>query len=1179
MSVNEFAQNIEIVRVGAVPPCPPQHFSADRVAVLHQTADDLPIHQQKFLAIYEEELRVALEKLLTANEQLCQQNQQLLERTKALEENLTQYQDLFEFAPDAYLVTDAEGTIQQANRATARLFKVSQHFLVGKPLLSFVPEEERQTFNSHLNWMCRIDQVHEWELRLRQPEEGYFDAAVTVAATCEREDKAIALRWLLRDITERKRTEAIKTKVQVLESMVEGVNVSDENGIIFLTNPAFDAMFGYSQGELLGERVSVLNAHQNSRLIGEITSLLQAGGSWSGEIENRKKDGTPFITYGRISTLEISGKKYWVSVYEDITSRKLVEEALRESQRRLATLIDSLPGIAFSSSNDPEWSMRYLSEGCLNLTGYRSEELLENGVVSYNSILYPEDLSKVAIAINEAVANKQPYVVEYRIRTKSGGERWLWEKGRAVFDSNGRVLGREGFITDITEIKHAEQALREKEEFLQLILDNIPQFIFWKDKNSVYLGCNTNFARAAGLNSPEEIVGKTDYELAWKKEESDFFRECDARVMDTDTPEYHIIEPQFQADGKQAWVDTNKIPLHDSLGNVVGILGSYEDITERKHAEEALRQAEQKYHSIFENAVEGIFQTTVDGYFLTANPMLARIYGYDSPEELIASVTDIQHQLYVDRNRRDEFKRLVHEQGALWGFESQVYRKDGSLIWISENGHAIYDASDRLIGYEGAVEDITSRKAAEAMIQYQAFHDLLTGLPNRTLFNERVFTALTSARSSNSSLAVMFLDLDRFKIINDTLGHAIGDQLLQGVSERLKYCLREGDTFARWGGDEFTLLLPQINDAEDAAKIAQRILEALKPAFNLEGHELYISSSIGIALYPQDGGDVQTLLRNADAALYRAKEHGRNNYRFYLPSMNSQASELLALENQLHQALEREEFVVYYQPQVNVKTGEITGMEALVRWQHPELGLVAPGTFIPLAEANGLIVPIGEWVLRTACAQNKAWQDAGFPPVRVAVNLSARQFQQPTLVAMVGQVLAETGLEARFLELEITETTIMQNVEFARTMLSDLQAMGVHISMDDFGTGYSSLSYLKKFPFHTIKIDQSFIRELTSAPQDTAIISAVNTLGYGLNLRVVAEGVETHEQLQLLRSLQCDEMQGYLFSRSLSVVDATKVLQKYWLQASLIALNEENQERLGNAAALDLMFLLQPSKA
>lgn len=349
MSVNEFAQNIEIVRVGAVSPCPPQHVSADRVAVLHQAADDLPIHQQKFLAIYEEELRVALEKLLTANEQLCQQNQQLLERTKALEENLTQYQDLFEFAPDAYLVTDAEGTIQQANRAAARLFKVNQHFLVGKPLLSFVPEEERQTFNSHLNWMCRIDQVHEWELRLRQPEEGYFDAAVTVAATCEREDKAIALRWLLRDITERKRTEAIKTKVQVLESMVEGVNVSDENGIIFLTNPAFDAMFGYSQGELLGDRVSVLNAHQNSRLIGEITSLLQAGGSWSGEIENRKKDGTPFITYGRISTLEISGKKYWVSVYEDITSRKLVEEALRESHRRLATLIDSLPCIAFSS--------------------------------------------------------------------------------------------------------------------------------------------------------------------------------------------------------------------------------------------------------------------------------------------------------------------------------------------------------------------------------------------------------------------------------------------------------------------------------------------------------------------------------------------------------------------------------------------------------------------------------------------------------------------------------------------------------------------------------------------------------------------------------------------------------------------------------------------------------------
>ncbi|MBW4576677.1 MAG: EAL domain-containing protein [Aphanothece sp. CMT-3BRIN-NPC111] len=536
---------------------------------------------------------------------------------------------------------------------------------------------------------------------------------------------------------------------------------------------------------------------------------------------------------------------------------------------------------------------------------------------------------------------------------------------------------------------------------------------------------------------------------------------------------------------------------------------------------------------------------------------------YSIVEGLVSAVQKEKKEFFV---REIEIGSSIFEQSVHYIYESRTIRS--YLVDISQRKQAekyLKQVNEKL---EIQVEERTSelrqsiqqlqaeiveRQQAEAMIRYQALHDLLTGLPNRTLFNEHLKVSLAHAAKNGTLLAVMFLDLDRFKTINDTLGHPIGDRLLQSFVERLTGCLRPGDTVARWGGDEFTVLLPYISSAEEAAKIAQRILDNLIPAFNLETNgtaggivSLHISSSIGIALYPHDGEDGETLLRNADVALYRAKEHGRNNYQFYIPAMNSQASTLLKLENRLYQALEHGEFILHYQPQVNINTLEIVGMEALLRWQHPELGLVPPGQFIPLAEETGLIVPIGEWVLRAACAQNKAWQDAGFSPVRMAINLSPRQFQQANLIALVAQVLSETGLAPEYLELEITETTVMQNVEFVSAMLYDFQKMGVHISMDDFGTGYSSLSYLKKFPFHTLKIDQSFVRELMDNPQDTAIISAVITLGRGLNLRVVAEGVETKEQLELLRSLQCEQMQGYLFSPPLRVEDATQFLQKYW---------------------------------
>jgi len=438
--------------------------------------------------------------------------------------------------------------------------------------------------------------------------------------------------------------------------------------------------------------------------------------------------------------------------------------------------------------------------------------------------------------------------------------------------------------------------------------------------------------------------------------------------------------------------------------------------------------------------------------------------------------------------------------------------------------------------------EITERKQSEKKLQYQAFHDSLTGLPNRRFFNKKLDFNLKNAEKYNNKIAVMFIDLDRFKNINDSLGHSIGDRLLQKFAERIKSCLQPEQMVARWGGDEFTVLLPQITDKEEVANICQKILAAQKKPIQIGEKEFYVGCSIGIALYPKDGKNAENLIANADAALYRVKQEGKNNYQFYSKIMNSEATLLLRLENHLYQALEKGEFLLYYQPQMNLKTQVIYGLEALLRWQHPELGLVSPGKFIPLAEETGLIVPIGEWVIKTAVAQNKAWQTLGLPPIRIAVNLSARQFEQANLVEKVAEILTETGLQPHLLELEITETTLMHNVELARQTLDKLLKLGVHISMDDFGTGYSSLGYLKKFPFNTLKIDQSFIRELEANPEDLAIVSAVITLGRGFNLKVIAEGVETLEQLELLRDLQCEEIQGYWLSKPLKAEEVPKFL-------------------------------------
>ena len=436
----------------------------------------------------------------------------------------------------------------------------------------------------------------------------------------------------------------------------------------------------------------------------------------------------------------------------------------------------------------------------------------------------------------------------------------------------------------------------------------------------------------------------------------------------------------------------------------------------------------------------------------------------------------------------------------------------------------------------------TELMTARESLLVQATHDPLTGLPNRLLFSDRLTQRLMRSRGTPQPLAVMYLDLDRFKIVNDTLGHAVGDQLLQAVASRLKGCLRETDTLARMGGDEFTMILADVESHEEAAAVARKILGILSEPVKIDDNEFVIQASIGISIFPTDGMDVETLVKNADTAMYRAKEQGRNCYHAFTESLNADAVQAMVMESGLRRALERKEFVVHYQPRVDIKTGKIVGSEALVRWQHPDYGLVSPGQFISLAEDTGLIGPISEYVLQTACEQTKIWTDGGWGRLSVSVNISARQFQQRKLTHSVREALAQSGLDPQCLDLEITETTLMKDPESVDLVLREFREMGIQVSVDDFGTGYSSLGYLKRYPVDAVKIDRSFVSGITTNPDDAAIAGAVVAMAHSLKLKVCAEGVETVEQLEFLRSLQCDEMQGYFISQPVSAQQFEELL-------------------------------------
>ena len=568
-------------------------------------------------------------------------------------------------------------------------------------------------------------------------------------------------------------------------------------------------------------------------------------------------------------------------------------------------------------------------------------------------------------------------------------------------------------------------------------------------------------------------------------------------------------------------------------------------------AEKALKESEEKFGSLFKHSNDAILLYDMAGNIIDFNQKVADQFRYDQPEIPLLKITDLYVAEDIETYKR-AYEKLLKDEFV--NFEANFRCKDGD-VFPAEVSSSLFEIRGKKV-IQSIVRDITHRQRAVEQIVYMAYHDTLTKLPNRLLLKDRLKQALASARQYNRLVATLFLDLDNFKHTNDTLGHDVGDLLLQEVSDRLVKYVRESDsiarldnaepetTIARLGGDEFTILLTEIKDAQDAAKVAQRILELFKQPFNIKKHRIFITTSIGISLYPYDGDDVDTMLKNADTAMYHAKNLGRNNYQFYKQSMNVAILQRIDLENKLRQALEQKEFELYYQPQVEIGSNRIVGMEASIRWMHPELGILLPITFLHLAEETGFIIPIGEWMLNHACSRNKAWQDAGFPPVRMAVNISGIHFRQKNFMETVQKSLHDTGLDPRYLELQLTEKTFMQETEAVMHKLKALKAMGLSFSIDHFGAGYSSLSLLKRFSANSLKIDQSFVKDLIMHPDDNALIKAIIALAHNLNIEVIAEGVETEQQLAFLYQEGTRVAQGSLFCPPLPAGSLTNILQE-----------------------------------
>jgi diguanylate cyclase (GGDEF)-like protein/PAS domain S-box-containing protein len=1005
----------------------------------------------------------------------------------------------------------------------------------------------------------------EWEVRRKN---GSTFTARMIAKALDAGNPQQGTVWIVEDITEKRRhADEIARLLREQEAILGTASI----GIVFVKerrivrcNRRYEEMYGYGRGELDGKPTAILypDLAEHSKAAAVYETLLR--GETSRRVElRRRKDGSTFWNRADGRAVDPSDPhKGSVWIVEDITEQRRAEEELQRVLAEQQALLDNVAaGIAFSRERTTLRANRRYEE----MFGYPPGAAA--GTPTRDVYFSDEEYSQVGPVFRD-LDRGLTHTREQRVRRQDGTGFWARVTGRAV-QTGDPSKGYVWLVEDITERRRADEALQrlmrdqnEAEERIQralgeqeLILDNASVGIAFVRHRTIQR-CNRFLEEMVGAD-PGELVGQSSAVLF--ASHADWEEAGRLAYQSTAPGETHDSEWRFKRRDGSSFRCRSRGRRIDAGDPEQEWIWSFEDVTAERDADLRVQRALAEQELILDNATVGIAFLR-NRVYQRCNPRFEQMFGY-GPAELIGRSTDAIYASREEWEQDGAFYTQMMAGGAVT--EERLYRRrDGSLFWCKLVGKAI----DAARPHEGSIwiyDDVTAEHAARESLQasrdaleravaertaelqaaneraqHLADHDALTGLPNRRLLEDRLTQALALSYRNRKLTAVMFVDLDRFKTINDSLGHAVGDVLLKEVAQRLVRQLRVGDTICRIGGDEFVVVLPEIKRSGDAAQVAQKVIEQLSQPVVVEERDLTVTPSIGIAVFPDDGRDAETLIRNADAAMYHAKEMGRANYQFFTAEMNQAASRRLALETDLRRALGKDELRVHYQPIVDMRTGKVSAHEALVRWQHPERGLVAPGEFIQLAEETGLILKLGEWVLREACR----W--ATFIGIehglQVSVNLSPRQFNDPKLVQVVASALRETGLPARLLELEITETTAMQHTDVTLGTMKKLKQLGVSLAIDDFGTGYSSLSYLKRFPVDKLKIDRSFTTEVPEDEDQCAIVSAIVALAHALDIKVIAEGVEHEAQRNFLRDCACDYIQGYLIGRPVDADTAAK---------------------------------------
>ena len=850
-----------------------------------------------------------------------------------------------------------------------------------------------------------------------------------------------------------------------------------------------------------------------------------------------------FITFAaRVLIIQRRQEESETKLLLDMTKQERTEEALRKSETQYRLLFDrnALPMWVLD-----RYTLKFLAvnEAAIRQYGFSQREFL---TMTIKDIRPEEDIPDPLEATAKAIDGlKEATICRHR---KKNGTLIDVEIVRHDLDFHG-IEAALVAAHDVTERKRSEEMLQNSENKYRVLFEDSADATWLLDEKG-FLDCNSAAQQLFGYSAAAlKRLHPADISPPNQPDGSPSLMAAEQKIASAFRNGKERFEWLHQR--KNGTVFPAEVCLTAlTLSGQPKLLATVRDITERKQSEEGLLFKTALLEAQAETTIDGILAVDEADHIVLANKQFGLQFGI--PEELLRTADDRIVRKHVGDQVEDPaafIESVNHLNSQRHGKSRDELRLKNGKIFDRYSAPLI-DSKGRYRGRIWYFRDITDRKVAEKQVQYLAYYDALTGLPNRTLLQDRLTTALAVARRRKEKVALLFLDLDRFKIINDSLGHSLGDLLLHDVAERLKGWAREQDTVARLGGDEFLIVLTAVGDMPGAAVAAERLMDAMTGEFLVQGHSLSVGCSLGISIFPEHGADGETLIKNADAAMYSAKDHGRNSFRFFTDDMNAQNVERLTLENGLRLALDKKEFFLLYQPQMDIASGRITGLEALLRWQHPELGLVPPDRFIRIAENSGLIVPIGEWVLRTACSQSRKWQDEGLLGVPVAVNVSAVQFRQEGFCELVRTVLHEARLAPEYLELELTESLLLSDADLMMSVFQELKAMGLRLAIDDFGTGYSSLSYLKQLPVSKLKIDRSFVRDVAVNADDAAITNAIISMAKSLSLKVIAEGVESEAQMTFLRAHHCDEIQGYYFSKPLSADGVVEKLRGVAAHAS-----------------------------